>query len=106
MKKLEDTGINTLIRSIQDMLSNSYENNINEPDVLEELIKCNNLCVKLLNTDYFLDLDEFEDSLKNKDILNKKYRNKWLSLYSKCLNKQSKDLLRLFKLLVRNIEVL
>ena len=62
--------------------------------------------MKLLNTDYFLDLDKFEDSLKNKDILNKKYRNKWLSLYSKCLNKQSKDLLRLFKLLVRNIEVL
>ena len=30
MKKLEDTGINTLIRSIQDMLSNSYENNVNE----------------------------------------------------------------------------
>ena len=76
-----------------------------EEEIISDMHECIELCDKLLMDDYFRESEQFLES-KSNDVFSSNLQpyKKWLRLYNKEVDRKKKDLSRLLKIVVRNIE--
>lgn len=79
----------------------SYE----EDHIISDMNECLELCDKLLTYDYFSKSESYLEN-NNKKVLGGevKYTNDWYRIYKKEFKVKKKDLTKMLKLIIRNIE--
>lgn len=100
-KKLEMTGSEIIITTINDVVNNAikYETeNGDDHAYLETLIECSDLLSKLLYFNYFKESDECSDKLF-KENTNNNFNN-WYKAYNKSWRNKKKDIKKLYKLIL------
>jgi len=98
-------NIVTLVKDIAlDYLKTTEEHGcLGEEVIVSDMHECLELCDKILTNDYFEKSESYLE--KTHCVLsNLKYYKVWLKLYRKDAKKKKKDLGKLLKIVVRNIE--